>query len=57
MRTFIAETLVLPIFLLSYECFLFSERILTFLLMIIKYVNLQNIFCCYFHSQNEYIEI
>ena len=57
MRIFIAETMVLP-HLLTFLCmFSFLLKDLNFFLMIMKYVNLQNIFCCYFHSENEYIEI
>ena len=54
MRAFKVENMVMPIFLLPYECFLFSERYKVFILIIVRYVNLQNMFCCSFHSQNEY---
>ena len=44
MRAFKAETMVSPIFLLSYECILSLKGSKKFILMIIKYVNLQKYF-------------
>ena len=44
MRVFKAETMVSTIFSLSYECILSLKGSEIFILMIIKYVNLQNIF-------------
>ena len=46
MRAFKAETMVSTIFSLSYECILSLKGSEIFILKIIKYVDLQNIFCC-----------
>ena len=57
MRAFKAETMVSPSFSLSYECILPLKGSKKFILMIIKYVSLQNIFFLFFNSQKVYIEI